>query len=225
MIPLLIIIGLIAVLVFGCWLLFGNGTKEIKSGFSSLAQIFKKDNIEDHNSIVASAKIVNLHSHPLQGEDWIISFETEGRADLKIIPQDQATIDDDEFVGLYCGEEQRKPQISLQDCVQSNVNAVKLEKTGEFRVYNQTTETISIVQIAQSIVQAAKGLGLDARLEHIPNPRVEKEEHKMVMDTTHFRGLLPDPVDRVASGVHEILKSLIPFKERIHRHMDRFLVQ
>jgi nucleoside-diphosphate-sugar epimerase len=128
-------------------------------------------------------------------------------------------------ITVYGKGEQRKPQICLEDCVQSNVNAVKLENAGEFRVYNQTTETISIVAIAQSIVQAAKGLGLDARLEHIPNPRVEKEEHQMVMDTTHFRGLLPDPVDRVASGVHEILKSLIPFKERIRLHMDRFLVQ
>ncbi len=128
-------------------------------------------------------------------------------------------------ITVYGKGEQRKPQISLEDCVQSNVNAVKLKNAGEFRVYNQTTETISIVEIAQSIVDAATRLGMDAQLEHIPNPRLEKEEHKMVMDTTHFRGLLPDPVDRVASGVHEILKSLIPFKERIHRHMDRFLVQ
>ena len=36
-------------------------------------------------------------------------------------------------ITVYGKGEQRKPQISLEDCVQSNVNAVKLEKTALFR--------------------------------------------------------------------------------------------
>jgi len=49
--------------------------------------------------------ILNVHSHPQQGENWEVGFTTQGRADLKIIPIDQATIDDLDFVSLKCGEE------------------------------------------------------------------------------------------------------------------------
>ncbi len=61
--------------------------------------------------------ILNLHSHPQQGENWTVEFTTQGRADLKIIPNDQATIDDDEFVSLSCGGEKRQPQILAGDVI------------------------------------------------------------------------------------------------------------
>jgi len=46
--------------------------------------------------------ILNVHSHPQQGENWEVEFTTRGTADLYIIPNDQATIEDDEFVSLLC---------------------------------------------------------------------------------------------------------------------------
>lgn len=61
--------------------------------------------------------ILNVHSSPQQGENWEVSFTTKGIADLKIIPNDQATVDDDEFTGLYCGEEKREPQILDGDVI------------------------------------------------------------------------------------------------------------
>jgi len=61
--------------------------------------------------------ILTVYSHPEQGEDWEVEFTTVGRADLKIIPDDQATIDDDEFVGLYCNGEERIPEILPGDII------------------------------------------------------------------------------------------------------------
>jgi len=61
--------------------------------------------------------ILNVHSHPQQGENWEVSFTTKGKADLKIIPNDQATIDDDEFIGLFCDNEERFPQILQGDVI------------------------------------------------------------------------------------------------------------
>jgi len=61
--------------------------------------------------------VLNVHSHPEQGEEWVVEFTTSGRADLKIIPNDQATIDDDEFIGLYCDGEQLEPQILDGDVI------------------------------------------------------------------------------------------------------------
>lgn len=61
--------------------------------------------------------ILNVHSHPAQGENWEVEFTTRGMADLKIIPADQATIDDDEFKGLFCDDEERFPQILQGDVI------------------------------------------------------------------------------------------------------------
>jgi len=61
--------------------------------------------------------ILNVHSHPQQGENWEVSFTTKGTNDLKIIPNDQATIDDDEFTGLFCDNEERFPQILQGDII------------------------------------------------------------------------------------------------------------
>ena len=61
--------------------------------------------------------IINIHSHPEQGENWTVNFTTLGQADLKIIPTDQATIDDDEFISLSCGDKKINPQILTGDVI------------------------------------------------------------------------------------------------------------
>jgi UDP-sulfoquinovose synthase len=45
---------------------------------------------------------------------------------------------------------------------------------GEFRVFNQFTETFSIRQMAEMVAENYPGA---ARIEHVEDPRVEKEEH------------------------------------------------
>ncbi len=48
---------------------------------------------------------------------------------------------------------------------------------GEFRVFNQFTEQFSILQLARMVQTAAKRFGLHVTIDHIPDPRVEAEEH------------------------------------------------
>jgi len=61
--------------------------------------------------------VLNLYSHPLTGDDWIVSFVTRGQADLSIAPNDAATVADDEFVSLWCGERQMNPQTLAGDII------------------------------------------------------------------------------------------------------------
>jgi len=61
--------------------------------------------------------IINKCSSPEKGENWTVNFITKGRADLKIIPNDEKTIIDDEFVGLYCGDQKVEPQILEGDII------------------------------------------------------------------------------------------------------------
>ncbi len=48
---------------------------------------------------------------------------------------------------------------------------------GECRVYNQFTEQFSVLELAKMIAIAGNKLGLNVQLQHMPDPRVEKEEH------------------------------------------------
>jgi len=61
--------------------------------------------------------ILTIHSHPSHGDDWSVNFTTVGIADLRIVPDDQETIDDDEFTGLFCDNEERFPQILENDII------------------------------------------------------------------------------------------------------------
>jgi len=48
---------------------------------------------------------------------------------------------------------------------------------GECRVYNQFTEQFSIMDLARLIDAAAKKMGVTVEVDHIPDPRVEAEQH------------------------------------------------
>jgi UDP-sulfoquinovose synthase len=48
---------------------------------------------------------------------------------------------------------------------------------GEFRVFNQFTEQFSVSELAQLVQSEAGRLGFAVEIEHVPNPRVEMEEH------------------------------------------------
>lgn len=48
---------------------------------------------------------------------------------------------------------------------------------GEYRVFNQFTEQFTVLQLAQMVATAAEKLGIAVRLDHLPDPRVEAEEH------------------------------------------------
>ncbi|MCA3262833.1 MAG: NAD-dependent epimerase/dehydratase family protein [Telmatospirillum sp.] len=50
-------------------------------------------------------------------------------------------------------------------------------RAGEFRVFNQFTEQFSVMDIADKVVATAARAGLKVDIDHLPNPRVELEEH------------------------------------------------
>jgi len=48
---------------------------------------------------------------------------------------------------------------------------------GECRVYNQFTEQFSVAELARMVQVAGKKMGLKVEIDHLPDPRVEAEEH------------------------------------------------
>src|SRR5271157_4465520 len=48
---------------------------------------------------------------------------------------------------------------------------------GEFRVFNQFTEQFTVLQLAHMVRDSGMEIGLKVQIEHLPDPRVEAEEH------------------------------------------------
>jgi UDP-sulfoquinovose synthase len=88
---------------------------------------------------------------------------------------------------------------------------------GEFRVFNQFTEQFSVAQLAERVHTARQAHGLETRIEHLPNPRTEMEEH--YYNARHQRlidlGLVPHRledslIDRVVGLVERHKKRIKP---------------
>ncbi len=45
------------------------------------------------------------------------------------------------------------------------------------RIFNQVTETFSVNDLAEKIRQVGNKLGYNVKIDHMENPRKEKEEH------------------------------------------------
>jgi UDP-sulfoquinovose synthase len=50
-------------------------------------------------------------------------------------------------------------------------------RPGEYRVFNQFTQQFNVLQLAELVQAATKELGIQAEIQHLPNPRVEAEQH------------------------------------------------
>jgi UDP-sulfoquinovose synthase len=48
---------------------------------------------------------------------------------------------------------------------------------GEYRVFNQFTEHFSVLDLARQVQEAGRDYGLHVSVDHLANPRVEREEH------------------------------------------------
>lgn len=68
--------------------------------------------------------------------------------------------------------------LNLKDTLQCVELATrKPAAPGEFRVLNQFTEQFSVMDLAKKVQQAGERQGLKVEIQHMKNPRVEKEEH------------------------------------------------
>ena len=101
--------------------------------------------------------------------------------------------------------------ISLKDMVRSTVNCALMdvkERGKKYEIYNQMEDSISIVNLANMVKNSVeKRFGTEVKVEHIPNPRIEDEEHQMVMandkfisDTT-YPNLKPYPTGKTSEIV------------------------
>lgn len=79
---------------------------------------------------------------------------------------------------VYGKGEQTRGYLNIVDTLQCvDITLNNPPELGDCRVFNQFTEVFSINDIAQIVKSAAVHHGLDVEIDHIQNPRVEKDEH------------------------------------------------
>jgi UDP-sulfoquinovose synthase len=119
---------------------------------------------------------------------------------------------------VYGKGNQKRGFLNIRDtlrCVELAV--LNPARPGEYRVFNQLTETFTVNELAVLVAQQATTLGIQTTVQHIENPRIEQEEH--YYNPTHTKlldlGLQPHCLSDVL--IDSILKRIEQFKLRIKR--------
>lgn len=86
---------------------------------------------------------------------------------------------------------------------------------GEFRVFNQFTEQFSVGDLALMVKKAGTAMGLNVEINHLDNPRVEKEEHYYNAKNTHLLDLGLQPHYLSDSLLDSLLNFAIKYQNRV----------
>jgi UDP-sulfoquinovose synthase len=104
--------------------------------------------------------------------------------------------------------------VDTLQCVE--LTAANPPSPGEYRVFNQFTETFNVGELAEKVRHAAGELGIEVQVDHVENPRVELEKHYYNPSHTKLLslGLRPTLLSET------LIESML---EVIRRHQDRVL--
>lgn len=113
---------------------------------------------------------------------------------------------------VYGGGSQTRGIIDIRDTVECiRLACENPADQGEFRVFNQMTESMSISEMAKVVANAFPG---ETTVEHLDNPRVELEDHHYNIVHTALEGLGLEP--HLLSET--LFQSMFPI---IEQHKDR----
>lgn len=87
-------------------------------------------------------------------------------------------------------------------------------EAGEFRVFNQFTEQFSVGELALMVQKAGNAMGLKVEINHLDNPRVEKEEHYFNAKNTKLLDLGLQPHYLSDSLLDSLLNFAIKYQNR-----------
>jgi UDP-sulfoquinovose synthase len=86
---------------------------------------------------------------------------------------------------------------------------------GEFRVFNQFTEQFNVRQLAEMVAGAADKLDIEVRVENIPNPRVELEDHYYNAKHTKLLDLGLEPHYLSDGLLDSLLNIALEYRDRV----------
>ena len=168
-----------------------NGRKDVLPYPKQAGSFYHLSKVHDSHNIMFCCKIWGLRATDLNQGVVYGTMTDEAALDDALINR----FDYDEVFGTvlnrYCVEAamgmpltvygkggQTRGFLDLRDTVRCvEIALLNPAAHGEFRVFNQFTEQFSVLELARMVQAAGKKLDLEVRVDHIPDPRVEAEEH------------------------------------------------
>jgi len=124
-------------------------------------------------------------------------------------------------LSVYGTGQQTRGYINLRDTIRCIELAITTPpREGEYRVFNQFTEQFSLIELAEMVAEQSKRFGLEAQIQHLPNPRVEAEQHYYNASHTKLIELGLGP--HLLNGT--VLESLIDLAIKRREHINRNLI-
>lgn len=121
---------------------------------------------------------------------------------------------------VYGGGSQTRGYLNIEDTVRCiEIACENPAERGEFRVFNQFTESFSVEELAQKVQRVARAQGLDATIDHIENPRVEKYDHYYNAVNTNLLDLGLEPHLLTDEVLAEILRVARENSDRVRREL------
>jgi UDP-sulfoquinovose synthase len=90
---------------------------------------------------------------------------------------------------------------------------------GEYRVFNQFTEQFSVLQLAQMVQAIGKKFGLNVSIEHLPDPRVEAEDHYYNAKHTKLVDLGLEPHLLAESLLDSLVNIAVRYQDRVDQSL------
>lgn len=119
---------------------------------------------------------------------------------------------------VYGSGGQTRGYLDIRDTVRCiEIACLNPADKGDLRVFNQFTEQFSVLDLAQMVHKAGTEAGLKVEVNHIENPRVEKEEHYYNAKNTLLQDLGLKPHKLSDSLLSSLLSFAIRYKDRVDR--------
>lgn len=120
---------------------------------------------------------------------------------------------------VYGDGGQTRGYLNLNDTLQCiELAAANPPRRGELRILNQFTETFTVRELADRVVEAGSSLGLDVAVRSIPNPRQEKERH-------YYNPAHSALIDLGLQPTYMTTDVLVDMLRLVQEHSDRIAVE
>ncbi len=117
---------------------------------------------------------------------------------------------------IYGKGKQKRGFLSLYDSINCLTLLVENPpKRGEYRIVNQLDEIYDTLELAGKVQTIGKEYGIDAGLEYVQNPRVEKDEHFYEVETKILPSLGFKRRKNLDIVLHEIFEAVLANRSRI----------
>src|ERR1700735_5248574 len=206
-----------------------NGRKDVLPFPKQPGSFYHLSKVHDSHNIMFACKIWGLRATDLNQGVVYGTITDEVALDEALINR----FDYDEVFGTvlnrFCVEAvighpltvygkggQRRGFLDIRDTVRCIEIACQNPATRhECRVYNQFTESFSIMDIAGIVQAAAKKINLSVEISHLPDPRVEAEDHYYNAKHSKLIDLGLQPHLLSDAMLDSLLKVAVKYRDRI----------